>query len=197
MAHYRLPPLPYGYDALEPWVSAETLRLHHDVLQRRYVDTLNELVGDRDVSLESIIVNASPGRMLDNAMQVWNHTFLWSSMSPTGGGWPPPRSDVGTALSRWDPEDFVRKFVDCAAWVFGSGYIWIVADPAGEIRILSARNAGNPLRDLPEYRPLLTLDVWEHAYLLDYGADRKRYAQIFLQHLANWDFAEANFRGHR
>ncbi|MCH9637825.1 MAG: superoxide dismutase [Gammaproteobacteria bacterium] len=186
---YELPPLPYGYDALEPWVSEQTLRLHHDVLQRKYVDTLNKLVSE-DVPLETLIEQVPDGPILHNASQIWNHTFLWNSMAPASRS--VVGSPLGDAIRSWDG-DFFERFVDAAVKLFGSGYVWLLASEDGELGIWSAPNASNPLRCTPGLRPLLCLDVWEHAYLLDHGADRRTYAEYFLRHVANWEFASANY----
>lgn len=182
---YTLPPLPYAYDALEPHVSATTLRLHHDVLQRRYVEKLNRMIGSvgADVPLETLILEAPAGPTLNNAAQVWNHTFLWSSMSPK-------KTDP---IEGWR-RGFEAAFLCHAGSMFGSGYVWIVQEADGDLGLWSGGNAQNPLRELPGATPLLCLDVWEHAYLLDYGADRIEYAKAFLRDLVNWDFARANLR---
>ncbi len=185
---FELPPLPYAYDALEPWISEKTLRLHHDVLQRRYVDKLNELVGNRTTTLDAIIRTAPAGPLLDNASQVWNHTFLWDSMRPPGGA--PPAGRLLQSLRSWD--GFIDNVARRAAKLFGSGYIWILAS-RGDVGILEAANADNPLRLWPNFAPILTIDIWEHAYILDYGADRAQYVRDFLTHFVNWDFASRNY----
>lgn len=185
---FTLPPLPYATDALEPWISEKALHFHYDVLQRRYVDRLNALVGDRPTTLETIIRTAPAGPLLDNASQVWNHTFLWNSMRPPGG--PPPTGRLLQALQSWD--GFIDNVVDRAEKAFGSGYIWILAS-RGELGIWEAANADNPLRSWPQCAPILTIDLWEHAYLLDYGADRAQYTRNFLEYIVDWDFASRNY----
>lgn len=190
---YRLPPLPYPYDALEPWVSGDTLRLHHDVLHAGYVERLNQMTRGRPrPPLEDLIQQAPPGPVLDNAAQVYNHDFLWRSMTPGGGG-APGSSDPFTwaFLRRWSWRGFVGEFVAHAGEIFGSGYVWLVTD-GRELDIMPAKDADNPLRY--GLIPLLTVDVWEHAYLLDYGSERKEYVRQFLEELANWDLAAARYR---
>lgn len=189
---FELPSLPYAYNALEPYISEKTLKLHHDVLQRRYVQRLNRLaVGPwAHLPLEDIVTRAPEGDLLDNAAQVFNHTFLWYSMTRQGGGEPSRKTGFGQAMNVWGNR-FRQAFLTEALKVFGSGYVWLVADERGDVLLSHAQQAGNPMRY--GYAPLLNLDVWEHAYLLDYGADRKKYVTDFLNHLVNWRFAEANY----
>lgn len=184
---FRLPPLPYAYDALEPYLSADTLRLHHDVLHRRYVDNLNRLLGNVAWSLEWIIQHSPPGELLNNALQAWNHDFLWRSMRP-------PNTGVRRGLPGFEPERYADGFVERAKGIFGAGYLWLLREPyTGRVVSWTSSNGDNPIRSMPGYRPLLTVDVWEHAYLLDHGAERGAYARDFIEHLANWDFAWLNF----
>lgn len=194
MAAFSLPPLPYAYDALEPWVSATTLRLHHDVLHKRYVTKLNELVGHTSMSLTELVMTSKPGPILDNASQAWNHDFLWKSMSPYSTR-PSPGSGFSATLStlqRRSPFDaLVRTIVDAGTGLFGSGYVWLVVGPRGGLEVWPLPNGDNPLR--LGGVPLLTIDVWEHAYLLDYGGDRNRYLRQVADKIANWEFAETNY----
>jgi len=189
---FDLPSLPYTYNALEPYISAKTLRMHHDVLQRRYVKRLNELAQGpwAQLPIEQLILDAPDGPLLNNAQQVANHTFYWHSMCRNGGGKPSPRTGFGQACLQWGNR-FRDVFMDASKQLFGSGYIWIVADPHGELLIFPGQDADNPVRY--GYQPLLTMDVWEHAYLLDHGPHRESYAADFLDHLVNWNFAEANY----
>ncbi len=189
---FDLPSLPYNYNALEPYISSKTLRMHHDILQRRYVKKLNELAQGpwAQLPLEQIILEAPESPLLDNAQQVFNHTFYWHSMQRNGGGKPSDRSGFGQALLAWGNR-FRQTFIAETNKLFGSGYIWIVADPQGELLIFPGPNADNPMRQ--GYRPMLTMDIWEHAYLLDQGPYKDRYAVDFLDHLVNWDFAESNY----
>lgn len=189
---YELPQLPYNENALEPYISRKTLHIHHDVLQRRYVKRLNELARGpwSGVPLEHILVEAPDGELYDNAAQVFNHTFYWHSMKRNGGSKPSVRTGFGQAMLRWGNR-FQTMFVDYAKGLFGSGYVWFVADQNGDVLLWPAANADNPMRY--GYRPLLTMDVWEHAYFLDHGADREKYARVFLENLVNWEFAESNY----
>ncbi len=189
---YELPALPYANNALEPFISAKTLKIHHGVLQHRYVEKLNALTRrhGNNLPLDQLIMEAPEGELLDNAQQVFNHTFLWHSMKRKGGGTPSRRTGLGQALLQWG-NGFQQTFIVAAKSIFGSGYLWLVADNTGEVFLWPGLNADNPMRH--GLRPLLTLDVWEHSYFLDYGPDRGKYAKAFLEHLANWPFAEANY----
>jgi Fe-Mn family superoxide dismutase len=189
---FELPSLPYTETALQPYMSAKTLRMHHDVLQKRYVKKLNELARGpwSQLPLEQLILEAPESPLLDNAQQVFNHTFFWHSMKRNGGGKPSPRTGFGQAFSVAGNR-FRQMFLDAATQLFGSGYIWVVADPQGELLIFPGSNAENPMRY--GFRPMLTMDLWEHAYLLDHGPYKDRYASDFLNHLVNWQFAEANY----
>jgi Fe-Mn family superoxide dismutase len=193
---HELPPLPYARDALEPHVSARTLDHHHGKHHAKYVQTLNELIQGSNLSkmpLEGIIRatarKKAKAKIFNNAAQVWNHTFLWHSMKPQGGGRP-----TGAIAERIDEdfgsnEKFAEEFKTAATGQFGSGWAWLViAD--GKLAITTTSNADMPL--VHGQKPLITLDVWEHAYYLDYQHERPKYVQTFLDHLVNWDFANAN-----
>jgi Fe-Mn family superoxide dismutase len=194
------PPLPFAYNALEPHMSAETLRLHHDQHQRGYFETLRELVADTeyaDLDVETLIASTAPARgarqraIFNNAAQLWNHNFFWQSIAP--GGVKPP-ADLQHCIER-DFGSFAAfrdKFAEAAAALFGSGWVWLV-DRKGKLGILGAPNAGTPIADGAS-RPLLTLDVWEHAYYVDYRNRRDRFAFAFLDHCANWQFAADRMR---
>ena len=187
--------LPYEQDALEPYVSAETLSFHYDKHHRGYVDKLNALIEDTSfagLTLEEIIVKARESAELDilnNASQAWNHAFLWESMSPNGGY--KPSGQIKEMIERdfGDLDGFKERFKKAALDHFGSGWAWLVQD-GPNLRILTTGNADSPVGT--EMTPLLTLDVWEHAYYLDYKNERKRYVEAFLDRLINWRFAEAN-----
>ncbi|TQV79286.1 superoxide dismutase [Denitrobaculum tricleocarpae] len=194
---FELPPLPYADNALEPHYSANTFSFHHAKHHNAYVVNLNNLIGDSDLagkSLEDIIMatanDDSKAGVFNNAAQVWNHTFFWNSMSPNGGGRP------GGALAAKIDEDFgsfdafAEKFKASATGRFGSGWTFLVLD-GGTLKIVNTLNAGTPMTD--GQTALLTIDVWEHAYYLDYQNRRPDYIQTFLDKLANWDFASANF----
>lgn len=190
---YELPTLPYPYAALEPHLNAETMRVHHDVLQRRYIERLNKLTrGTRwnQLPVEQIILEAK-GPVFENAAQAWNHTFFWSSMRVNGGGTPSLRSGFGRALTAYGP-GFRNAFTETAGKLFGSGWIWLAADRAGNVHIWNGKDADNPMRY--GYRPLLVCDLWEHAFYLDYPGRRAQFVEIFLDHLVNWEFAEANYQ---
>jgi Fe-Mn family superoxide dismutase len=192
----RLPDLPYDRDALEPHISARTLEYHYDKHHRAYIDKLNEAIentGYSGLSLEDMVAQshgASHSNVYNNAAQAWNHEFLWKCLSPEGGG--DATGPLKEALQRQfgDLARFGEAFRRAATGQFGSGWAWLVLDK-GELKVISTKDADNPL--VNGQRPLLTLDVWEHAYYLDYQHDRARYVDIFLEHLINWKFASANY----
>lgn len=190
---FTLPALPYAPEALEPFISARTLGVHHGKHHQAYVDNLNKLavgVEFANVSLEDIIRQAA-GRsnaagLFNNAAQVWNHTFFWNSMKPGGGGAP-----TGTLAERIDAafgsiDEFKTAFSEAAMTQFGSGWAWLVQE-GDALKIVKTANADTPLAH--GQTALLTCDVWEHAYYLDYQNRRKDFVQAFLDHLANWEFA--------
>ena len=188
---FELPPLPYGHNALEPFVSAETLSFHYDRHHAGYVANLNRLTAGTQwegEELEKVAVGAD-GPIFNNAAQIWNHTFYWESMSPDGGGAPsgPMREAVDAAFGSTD--EFRRQFADAATGLFGSGWTWLVNDDSG-LAIMQTENADLPLRH--GLKPLLVVDVWEHAYYLDYQNARAAYVEAFLDHLINWEFAAKN-----
>jgi Fe-Mn family superoxide dismutase len=190
------PPLPYEYDALAPIISADTLRLHHLKHHQGYADKLNELVATsklRGKSLQEIIFatagDPKQGKIFNNAAQVWNHTFYWQSMRPRGGGRP-----TGELADRIDAdfgsfEAFIDAFKKAAVEQFGSGWAWLTLD-GRTLRVVGTGNAETPLTG--KKLPLLTIDVWEHAYYVDYQNRRPDYATAWLEKLANWDFAASN-----
>jgi Fe-Mn family superoxide dismutase len=187
-----LPPLPYPKRALTPQLSARTLDLHYEKHHRGYLRKLAKLVRgkpEEELSLEELIQRAT-GDVFDNAAQVWNHTFYWRSMRPPGGG--RPGKDVRDVLgaSFGSLARFKQCFAEAANGRFGSGWAWLVKDGRGRLSIQSTSNAENPLQQ--GCVPLLTLDVWEHAYYVDYRNERERYVRGFLDHLLNWDFLAAN-----
>lgn len=186
------PPLPYSHDALEPHISRRTLDFHHGKHHKTYVTKLNDAIADSDYSgmtLTEIIIEShrkSDSGVFNNAAQAWNHAFLWDSMSPDGGG--DPEGTLKTAImdAFGDVDTFRTRFKNAAIGQFGSGWAWLVHDGA-RLQILGTGNADTPL--VHGMTPLLTLDVWEHAYYLDYQNDRARYVDVFLSDLINWDFA--------
>jgi len=189
---FELPPLPYAQDALEPHISAETLEYHYGKHHNTYVTNLNKLTEGTDnagKSLEEIIRTASGG-LFNNAAQVWNHTFYWNCLSPTGGGAPSGAlaAAIDAAFGSFDA--FKEKFSTSAATNFGSGWTWLVKGADGKLAIVNTSNAGCPITD--GITPVLTCDVWEHAYYIDYRNARPKYVEAFWN-LVNWDFAAANF----
>ncbi len=191
MAH-ELPALPYAQDALEPHISAETLEYHYGKHHQTYVTNLNKLIEGTefaDAPLEDIIMKASGG-LFNNAAQVWNHTFYWNCLAPNAGG--APSGDLATAIdSTFDSfDDFKQKFATACATNFGSGWTWLVKNSDGSLEIVNTSNAGSPLT--AGQTPLLTCDVWEHAYYIDYRNARPKYVEHFWN-LVNWDFVVNNF----
>ncbi len=196
---FELPPLPYAANALEPHMSANTFSFHHAKHHNAYVTNLNNLIKDTDLASKSLeeIIKAVAGDgakagVFNNAAQVWNHTFFWSSMKPGGGGKP-----SGDLLARIEKDlggfdKFKEDFKNAAVTQFGSGWAWLVEEK-GTLKITKTGNADTPMAH--GQKALLTVDVWEHAYYLDYQNRRPDYVQTFLDHLANWDFAAANLKG--
>jgi Fe-Mn family superoxide dismutase len=190
---YDLPNLPYEKNALEPHISAETLDYHHDKHHQTYVTNLNNLVPGTEFegkSLEDIIVSAPAGGIFNNAAQVWNHSFYWNCLSPNGGGEPTGAlaDAINAAFGSFDK--FKEEFSKTAITTFGSGWGWLVKNADGSLELASTSNAGNPLTD--GKTPILTCDVWEHAYYVDYRNARPKYVEAFWN-LVNWEFAAANF----
>ena len=191
---FTLPDLPYAKDALQPHISEETLEYHHGKHHQAYVTNLNNLIEGTeyaDMDLEDIIRKAGPGPIFNNAAQVWNHTFYWSCMSPNGGG--APGGALADAINaKWGSfEDFKKQYsADCVG-NFGSGWTWLVKKADGELDIVKTSNAGTPLTE-NGVTPLMTCDVWEHAYYIDYRNARPEYVNHFWE-LVNWDFVADNF----
>ena len=191
MAH-EIPALPYAQDALEPVISAETIDYHYGKHHQAYVTNLNNLVPGtdfEDAPLEDIVMN-SEGGLFNNAAQVWNHTFYWNGLSPNGGGEPTGALADAINVAFGSFEDFKDAFVKSAVGNFGSGWTWLVKNEDGTLEIFNTDAADTPLRH--GKKPLLTVDVWEHAYYLDYQNSRPNYMASFLDNLVNWDFANQN-----
>jgi len=190
---FTLPPLPYASDALAPHISGETLELHHGKHHDTYVTKLNELTGgeQNDSELESVILGAEPGPLFNNAAQHWNHSFYWKSMSPDGGG--APEGEVADALNEafGSFDAFSKEFSEAAETHFGSGWAWLVHD-GSRLVITDTSDADLPLKH--GQQALLTIDVWEHAYYVDYRNKRPDYVSAFLDHLVNWEFVAENLR---
>ena len=190
MAVFELPALPYAQDALAPHISAETLEYHYGKHHQAYVTNLNKLTDDNadGKSLEDVIMSADGG-MFNNAAQVWNHTFYWKSMSPNGGGAPSGAvaEAINSAFGSYD--DFKDKFSQAAATQFGSGWAWLVDSGSG-LEIMQTSNADLPMKH--GAKALLTIDVWEHAYYIDFRNARPNYISTYLDSLVNWDFVAEN-----
>ncbi|MEM7156491.1 MAG: superoxide dismutase [Myxococcota bacterium] len=190
---FELPNLPYAKDALAPHMSAETFDYHHGKHHQAYVNKLNALTEgtpNADKSLEELI-KSTDGGLFNQAAQVWNHTFFWNSMKPQGGG--APSGDLAAAIDRdfGSLDGFKEAFTKAAATRFGSGWAWLVKGADGKLSVTSTASADNPMTD--GLTPILTLDVWEHAYYVDYRNARPKFIGAFLDSLVNWDFAAANF----
>lgn len=188
----ELPPLPYAMDALKPYISEETLEYHYGKHHRAYVTKLNELLTDsplKDKSLEEIIKQSS-GPIFNNAAQVWNHTFYWHCLSPNGGG--EPKGELKKAIEKafGSFDTFKEQFSKTAIATFGSGWAWLVKNTQGDLEIISTSNAGTPMTD--NHKALLTCDVWEHAYYIDYRNARPKYVESFWE-LVHWDFVAEKF----
>ena len=191
MAH-ELPALPYAMNALEPVISQETLEYHYGKHHNAYVTNLNNLIPGTEfesMSLEDIIMKSSGG-VFNNAAQVWNHTFYWNCLSPNGGGEPggAVADAIGKAFGSFAA--FKEAFTKSAATNFGSGWTWLVKNAEGGVEIVNTSNAGTPMTDGKQ--ALLTVDVWEHAYYIDYRNARPKYLEEFWK-LVNWDFVAANY----
>jgi Fe-Mn family superoxide dismutase len=190
---FTLSPLPYEKGALAPHLSAETLEYHHDKHHAAYVTNLNKLIEGKPEASKSLeeVIKTSDGGVFNNAAQAWNHTFYWSCMKPGGGG--APTGDLQQAIVR----DFssVEKLIDelstAATTQFGSGWAWLVLDK-GKLAVTKTSNADLPLKH--GQTALLTIDVWEHAYYIDYRNQRPKYVETFFKHLVNWDFALENLK---
>ena len=189
---HKLPDLPYAKDALQPYISAETLEYHHGKHHATYVTNINNLIKGTEfenMSLEDIIMKSSGG-IFNNSAQVWNHTFYWNCLKPKGGGEPGGAlaQAIKTAFGSFD--DFKKEFAQKATTLFGSGWTWLVKNTDGSLAIVNTANAENPLKS--GQKPLLTCDVWEHAYYVDYRNARAKYVEAYWN-LVNWDFAARNF----
>ena len=190
---HQLPPLPYPIDALEPHYSKETLEYHHGKHHKAYVDKLNELQKGTEfenMELEDVIKKSSGG-IYNQAAQIWNHTFFWNCMKPNGGG--EPTGALAEAINKkWGSyADFKKAFVTSAVGNFGSGWTWLVKKPDGSVDIVNMGAAGTPLTTGDT--AVFTVDVWEHAYYIDYRNLRQKFVETYLDKLANWEFAAKNF----
>ncbi len=189
---FELPPLPYDLDALAPHISRETLEFHHGKHHNTYVTKLNELVAgspDADKPLEEVIKGAD-GPLFNNAAQHWNHSFYWNCMAPGGGGQPTGEvaDRIGSSFGSYD--EFRKQLTEAAITQFGSGWAWLCDDGSGGLSIMKTPNADLPLKH--DATALLTIDVWEHAYYIDYRNKRPDYIDSFFDNLVNWDFVNQN-----
>ena len=191
---HTLPALPYAKDALAPHISAETLEFHYGKHHQAYVTNLNNLIKGTEyeaLELEAIVKKAPAGGVYNNSAQVWNHTFFWNSMKPNGGG--EPVGALAEAIkAKWGSfEEFKKAFTASAVGNFGSAWTWLVKQADGSVDIVNMGAAGTPLTTGDT--ALLTVDVWEHAYYIDYRNLRPKFVETFLDKLVNWSFAEKNF----
>jgi Fe-Mn family superoxide dismutase len=190
---FTLPPLPYDKNALAPHMSAETLEYHHGKHHKAYVDNLNKMIEGKPEATKSLeeIIKSSEGPMFNNAAQIWNHTFFWSSLKPAGGG--APTGDLAQAITRdfGSYEKFAEAFTTAATTQFGSGWAWLVLE-GGKLSVTKTGNADLPMKH--GQKALLTLDVWEHAYYIDHRNARPKFIETFLKSLANWEFANENLK---
>jgi Fe-Mn family superoxide dismutase len=191
---FTLPPLPYEKNALAPHISAETLDYHHGKHHQAYVTNLNKLIeGKPEASktLEEIILSSEAG-VFNNAAQIWNHTFYWHCMKPGGGG--QPTGDLADAIQRdfGGVEKFAEEFSNAAATQFGSGWAWLVLGNDKKLAVTKTANADLPMKH--GQKALLTIDVWEHAYYIDYRNARPKYIETFLKSLVNWQYALENLK---
>ena len=193
---HLLPQLPFAIDALAPHMSQETLEFHHGKHHQAYVANLNNLIKGTEyeaLELEAIVTKAPAGGIYNNAAQIWNHTFFWNCLSPTGGG--APSGALAAAIdAKWGSfAEFAKAFQASAVGNFGSAWTWLVRKPDGSVDIVNMGAAGTPLTTGD--KALLCIDVWEHAYYIDYRNLRPKFVETFLAKLANWRFAEMNYGG--
>jgi len=191
---YELPPLPYPKNALSPHLSEETLNFHYDKHHRSYVNKLNQLAAENPSwagkSIEELVKTQS-GVVFNQAAQVWNHTFFWKSLSPQGGGKPTGKIAKLIDENFGSFDSFKEKLNAAASGHFGSGWAWVVRDDQNKLQVISTHDAGNPIRD--GLTPVLTVDVWEHSYYIDYRNDRAKYLTGWWN-LVNWEFANSNLK---
>ncbi len=190
---FTLPPLPYEKHALAPHISTDTLETHYEKHHKGYLAKLEKAIGDKPEAEQSLeeLIRSSDGHVYNLAAQIWNHTFYWRSLHPDGGGRPDGALLAKIEQSFGSFDEFKQAFADAATGEFGSGWAWLVVDPGDRLRVRSSSDAENPLGT--GQRPLLTIDVWEHAYYLDYRNERGRYVDAVIEHLLDWEFAQKNF----
>lgn len=190
---FELPPLPYAKDALEPHLSAKTLELHHDKHHQTYLDKLEKAIAGTPLAEKSIeeVIQTQSGGVFNNAAQFWNHGFYWHCMTPNGGG--EPGGALAGAIHRdiGSVDDFKQQLAEAATTEFGSGWAWLAVGADGKLRVFSTTDAETPLQNFQI--PILTIDMWEHAYYVDYYNEKHKYVSAFLDHLLNWEFAQQNY----
>jgi Fe-Mn family superoxide dismutase len=189
---HTLPPLPYALDALQPYISKETLEYHYGKHHQAYVNNLNNLIKDTEFansSLEEIILKSSGG-IFNNAAQIWNHTFYWHCLSPASTQAPSGKLADAIQKTFGSFDEFKKRFSQTAIGTFGSGWGWLIKNAHGELEIVSTSNAGTPMTQ--KQKALLTCDVWEHAYYIDYRNARPVYVEKFWE-IVNWNFVAENF----
>jgi len=190
---FELPPLPFAKEAMAPYLTVETFDYHHGKHHQAYVTNLNKLLETSPLAgktLEQIILE-SDGGIFNNAAQVWNHTFYWHSMKPNGGGLPAGELEAALIRDFGSVDAFLKEFTAAATTQFGSGWAWLVWDN-GKLKVTKTGNADTPMKH--GQVALLTIDVWEHAYYIDYRNARPKYIEMFLNHLVNWEFVAGNLK---
>jgi Fe-Mn family superoxide dismutase len=190
---FELPKLPYAKTDLAPYLSEETFNFHDEKHHNAYITNLNKLTEGKPEAKKSLeeLVKTTEGGLFNNAAQVWNHTFFWSCMKKGGGG--EPKGKLADAIKKdfGSFDEFKKQFTEAATTQFGSGWAWLVKGKDGKLKVTKTGNADTPLKQ--GETPLLTIDVWEHAYYIDYRNARPKWIETFLANLANWDFAAKNF----
>lgn len=186
-----LPELPYAKNALAPHMSAETLEFHHDKHHKKYVDTANKLIAGTEFEMMEVeeIIRRSSGKIFNNVAQAWNHEFFWNCLTPDQKS---PSGKLAEALKKsfGSVDEFKSSFAKTATETFGSGWAWLVKEADGSLKIISTSNADTPVKG--DQKPLLTCDVWEHAYYIDYRNERPKYLEHFWN-IVNWEFVGKNF----
>src|SRR5690606_30991805 len=185
---FELPALPYDKNALEPHITAETLDYHYGKHHNAYVTNLNKLTEGKPAASKSLeeLIKTTEGGLFNNAAQVWNHTFYWHCMKPNGGGAPSGKLADAIKKDFGSFDEFKKQFVEAATTQFGSGWAWLVKGKDGKLKVTKTGNADCPIRSGDT--PLLTIDVWEHAYYIDFRNARPKYIETFMDKLVNWDF---------
>lgn len=189
---FKLDPLPYSEDALEPHIDSKTVNIHYGKHHRGYVNKLNDAAEKDEVSGSTLeeVIQKSEGSVFNWASQIWNHDFYWRSMNPSGGGEPPDSLRKALDAQFGTVDKFRAELAKAAKGEFGSGWAWLAKEPSGDLRVCSSSDAESPLQR--GATPLVTIDVWEHAYYLDYQNERGRYVDNFIKHLIDWDFVARN-----